>query len=529
MKHKLPKLFVLLSSLFLVTGCSLLDDITGGGGGESGETSKDATAIDIGSDFELTVEETKQLTATFSPSDGKHESVTWSSSNSNVASVNFYGVVTAVSAGKATISATAGSLSTSVEVTVKGKSVDPDKAAWTIMIYMCGSDLESDNGLATEDINEIKSVQNQPDDVNIIIQTGGATKWKTSSISASKSQRWHIANKSLVKDSETSKVNMGLQSSFESFLTWGLTSYPAEKTGVILWNHGGAMGGVCFDDNFNDTLLASEVKGALKNVFSAQGITNKLEFVGYDACLMAVQDIAEFNSTYFNYMVAAQESEAGEGWDYDHWVDDLYAKKATKVILSEICDTFISEYDSIYGGQYANDQTLSALDLSYMAEYKTAFEDFASSAASLFKNNKTKLKNLLVDLESGVKSYGATYFYEEEYDDYAQYYPNDEIAGPFVDGGDVYYYINGCYDFGTFDVYDFVTKVSSNSTFSSLASKAQAVKTALSKVVFHNSIGNEAGESHGLCLYMPMDSYAEYKSTETNFTNWRNAVGSLFH
>lgn len=54
----------------------------------------------------LKVGETKQLSATVSPSDATNKSVSWSSSASSVASVSSSGLVTALSAGTATITAT---------------------------------------------------------------------------------------------------------------------------------------------------------------------------------------------------------------------------------------------------------------------------------------------------------------------------------------------------------------------------------------------------------------------------------------
>ncbi len=105
--------------------------------------------------------------------------------------------------------------STSYTVTVKEEG---SSASWTIMIYLCGSDLESQNSFATSDINEILSVSGQPDDVNIIIETGGSNSWHYSgaSISSSKLTRWHVRNKSLVKDKELDYAYMGTQSTFES-------------------------------------------------------------------------------------------------------------------------------------------------------------------------------------------------------------------------------------------------------------------------------------------------------------------------
>lgn len=63
------------------------------------------------------------LTATVSPSDATDKTVTWTSSNSGVASVSG-GVVSALAEGTATITATAGGKSAKCEVTVKPKVVD---------------------------------------------------------------------------------------------------------------------------------------------------------------------------------------------------------------------------------------------------------------------------------------------------------------------------------------------------------------------------------------------------------------------
>ena len=124
----------------------------------------------------ITVGETVTLTATASD----NSTISWSSSNSSVATVN-KGVVTGKAAGSATITASATingqKISKTCSITVEPKQ--NNKAEWTIMIYMCGADLESVNGLASSDIDEILKVSGQPDDVNIIIETGGASSWQS--------------------------------------------------------------------------------------------------------------------------------------------------------------------------------------------------------------------------------------------------------------------------------------------------------------------------------------------------------------
>ena len=405
--------------------------------------------------------------------------INWTSSDETVATIDNKGLIKGVSAGKTTITAETVSkdktLRSSFDVEVKEGMLDE----WTIMIYMCGSNLESDDGLASADIEEMLRVSGQPDDVNIIIETGGTTYWHRYNIDASALSRYHIENKELVLDEKLQKANMGRQNTFESFLNWGLDNYPAEKTGVILWNHGGALDGVCFDDSTgsSDSLKNSETSKAFKNVFEAHGI-DKLEFVGYDACLMQVQDIAEFNSHYFNYMVGSEETEVGDGWVYSTWIDDVYAGKDTSTILKATCDGFISKN----GG----DQTLSYLDLSKMSNYFEKFEAMAAAIKSTAKSNYSSFKNIL----SSVKSFGD------------------------------YYYTSGLHSYGTIDGYDLLNKLSSNATYSAYTNQINEVKSAYSSLVAYSKKGSKAGQAYGLVVIAGV--YISYSTSETSFTNWRS-------
>ena len=76
--------------------------------------------------LELTEGETAQLTATVEPEDASNKNVTWESSNTNVATVDANGEVTAVSAGTATITVTTvdGGKTDTCTVTVREEAPD---------------------------------------------------------------------------------------------------------------------------------------------------------------------------------------------------------------------------------------------------------------------------------------------------------------------------------------------------------------------------------------------------------------------
>jgi Clostripain family. len=373
------------------------------------------------------------------------------------------------------------------------------QAAWTIMFYMCGADLESGSGLATGDLTEIKSVTGQPSNVNIVFEAGGASSWSStysSVINANNLNRFHLSNGSYVKDAQIAKANMGLTSTFQSFLEWGLDTYPAERTMVVMWDHGGAMRGCCYDENYgSDSLLNSEVKSALTGAFASTNQSSKLEVIGYDACLMQVQDIAEFDSAYFNYMVASEESESGYGWDYDGgWLTSIYNSPsvvATSTVLTSVADTFVADNGGVSSA--SNDQTLSWLDLNNMAAYKTAWESMAYylNSSVLTSSNKTSFQTLVKSCK--------TYCVDT---DSSQYY------------------------FAIIDVSDFLTKLLASTTFNkgSVSTYVSAVQAAFSNLVKYSTCGAGAGNSYGLCMFFSVRSDSEqtsvYVASETNFTNW---------
>ena len=346
------------------------------------------------------------------PTNATNQGITWTSSKTSVATVDTNGLVTAVAVGTATISATSKADSTK-KATCNITVTEQTKDAWTILMYICGADLESESGLASGDIEEILSVSGQPKDVNIVIQTGGASSWSryyNYGISSSANQRYHVENNDLICDNSkvySSYKSMGLSSTLADFVGWGMKEYPADKTGIIFWNHGGGMRGVCYDEKKDDdSLLNSEIKSGITSGFSKAGLPSdtKLEFVGFDACLMQVQDIADYASSYANYMVASEESESGYGWDYDNWVDDLYAKKSTDTILKAICDSFIAENGGVSSNK--NDQTLSYLNLAYAQEYKTAWENMTTALTT--KLGSTSSSTFISWVGKNVKHYADT-------------------------------------------------------------------------------------------------------------------------
>lgn len=81
----------------------------------------EVTSVEITPEGPITITEGEelQLTAIIAPENATNKEVTWSSSDKTIATVSETGLVTAIAAGEATITASAGTMSASVEVTIE--------------------------------------------------------------------------------------------------------------------------------------------------------------------------------------------------------------------------------------------------------------------------------------------------------------------------------------------------------------------------------------------------------------------------
>ena len=103
--------------------------------------------------------------------------------------------------------------------------------SWAVYWYLCGSDLETNYGCATTDLNELLEVQ-LPENVTVVIETGGAAEWQNDQVDASKLQRWVYTSDGLELVDEQDTADMGDAQTLQDFLEFASENYPADKTAV---------------------------------------------------------------------------------------------------------------------------------------------------------------------------------------------------------------------------------------------------------------------------------------------------------
>ena len=234
-----------------------------------------------------------------------------------------------------------------------------DERPYLIMVYMNGSDLESDFGAATDDLLEMIDSGLLAQNAYVLVLTGGAYRWMNEVIPARECVIWELVDGHLYEVKSMGDVNMGDSYTLRNFIRFGLEHYPARRTGLIMWDHGGgSIAGFGLDENFCDgTLTLLDMDRAF---YEAGLHENRLEFLGFDACLMATVEMAIVAAPYARVMIASEDLEPGDGWDYGflgalNQNPNMDGFALGKVIVDHFMDFFPTDTDEIL--------TLSVVDL----------------------------------------------------------------------------------------------------------------------------------------------------------------------
>lgn len=254
----------------------------------------------------------------------------------------------------------------------------------TIMVYMCGADLESRSGMATRDLQEMLNAKTGKN-INLIIYTGGATRWQNNAVSAQVNQVYQIKDGQLSRLVENAGTTpMTDPNTLSSFIQFGKENFEADRYELILWDHGqGSLTGYGYDEKYPNAgaMNLSEINAALRD----GGVT--FDFVGFDTCLMATVETANVVAKYADYMIASEETEPGLGWYYTDWLTKFSKNTSmpTVEIGQNIVDDFVETCQKQVPGQSA---TLSVVDLAELQH--TVPEKLKSFAKSVNKKMENK-------------------------------------------------------------------------------------------------------------------------------------------
>ena len=208
------------------------------------------------------------------------------------------------------------------------------------------------------------------------------------------------------------------------FVTWAVANYPAKHYALIMSDHGMGWPGGYFDpapggngpddvllaQDFGDGMWLMELDKALSDIRKQTGI-EKLDLIGFDACLMGQLEVTSAMAKHAQVMVASQEVEPGLGWAYadfliklafDTQIDaaqlgkdivESYVVKDQLIVDDSARKDFAAENlqnTSATASQAAKemsyDITLSAIDLNQNANVLAALDEFVYALGQTDQN-----------------------------------------------------------------------------------------------------------------------------------------------
>ena len=355
------------------------------------------------------------------------------------------------------------------------------KKKLTLMVYMVGSDLESEAKSATMDLIEMLDSGLDDKDINLVIYCGGAKTWWIPNFPTGSNA--YLEYKSEGADLTTEKgkggvniytadkKNMAEADTFTQFLKEVPTNYPADEYALICWDHGGGpvMGYGADEINIDpktgmpDFLTLDEMKSSLDK---SQFKNDKLKFIGFDACIMSSLEVADMWKDYADYMIASADVEPGPGWNYE-FLGSLKADEKADAVGKEVVNQYFAFFKEMPTS--APSLTLATMDLSKTDGVKDAVGGLC--------------KAMLTDVEKGDMSKYMTM-------------------------------LDGVHTYGQADLADLGTVV--NSLSKDYSSETGKLKDALNDMIVNGS--TTIKNSSGISLYFPMTNpSADYQSSQMYF------------
>ena len=277
----------------------------------------------------------------------------------------------------------------------------------TVMIFMAGTNLESNSSLATSDLGSIVPQNIDLNTTKVLLYTGGTKKWHNF-VSPNEDAIYELTREGFKKVKSLSKSNLGYDTALSTFLNYSYNNYKTDAYDLIFWDHGlGALGSIS-DENTDDFLDLTEMSVALKR--SPFNEKNKLETIVFRTCLNATLEVASTFAPYADYMIASEEVTIGKnGYSVLNFLNETGIDKGP----IEYGESFIKAYQKqveeidVFG---RTDSTYAIIDLSKIKELNSMIDSFFSKI-----DVKTRY-NELARMRSTMHQYGVGSSNVQDYD-----------------------------------------------------------------------------------------------------------------
>ena len=233
-------------------------------------------------------------------------------------------------------------------------------------------------------------------------------------------------------------------------MRWAAGKYPAKQHMLVLWNHGvgildpvwngrGRMNlmsveseilqeepriqidgitkdiddfdamdqrGILFNEQSRTYMNNQQLVEALRQIKTNVLGGKKIDILGMDACLMAMLEVGYQVKDYADYLVASQEVELANGWDYQTVLGSLVMGQVAPIQLVE---NIVSAYEHYYKNKIQF-YTQSAVKLENIGYLKDSVDQIVDCVNECKKYDRVGIKNAInqarrVSVQFSTKSY----------------------------------------------------------------------------------------------------------------------------
>jgi hypothetical protein len=257
------------------------------------------------------------------------------------------------------------------EIPVSTYDVD-EPGDWTLLVYIAAdNDLEP---FALQDLSEMSAARGL-DLVVLIDRHPGYTSAPAGDLGNFEDTKvLHIRDGVTRVIDEPGELDTGDPDVLADFVADGLTRFASDRNGLVIWNHGASWPGAAVDETSGDTLLdLVGIREAVADGLARAGI-DRLDLIGFDACLMATYEVAANVAPVAHTLLASEELEPGHGWNWTamHVPEDGLS---TRDLGSGLADGFLAQAVELR----TSGITLSLIDLNRLPVLEAAFAELTEA------------------------------------------------------------------------------------------------------------------------------------------------------
>jgi len=265
-------------------------------------------------------------------------------------------------------------------------------AKWTILVYM-----KADDGLAAAALANIEDMCKVAIDPHLHVVVQLQTRVGTTA-------RYRIRHGEPERTPLHGNVNMGDPKTVTEFVDWARGAYPAERTALVVWGHGGG-----WEDEVADERLGSRPSSVrtkeqighrrrLKSYLTdkelrqaiAQTRGKRVDLLGFDACEMAMLEIAGELREVASVMVASEGDIPVESWPYEKLLSHLAKKPDLEP--TDFARVVVGDYDHAY---HATAETkpfaISAVDFASVEALREAIDALSQELLTHLPNARSAI------------------------------------------------------------------------------------------------------------------------------------------